>query len=101
MCPALVDDEMQVELSGLEYPGIIAKVDEPVELSVDGKLGECSTKHFAMRVGTSELPISCSYPINLAILQLITSTGTVNYGDNPEIMYVILIHLRALNQFTS
>jgi hypothetical protein len=47
-----------MEFSGLEYPGTIAMVDEPehsVEFAVDGKLGECFTKHFAMRVGTSGL----------------------------------------------
>ena len=48
-----------VELSGVEYPGIIAKVElleHRVEPTLDGELGECITKHFAMRVGKSELP---------------------------------------------
>ena len=50
---------MELELSGSggEYPGIMAKVDElehRVELA--RPLGEYTTKHFAMRVGVSELP---------------------------------------------
>ena len=54
----VVDGVTHVELSGVEYPGTMAKVDElehSLEFSRDGKLGECSTKHFAIRVGTSGL----------------------------------------------
>ena len=53
-----------VELSGVEYPGIMAKVEElehRLEPILDGELGECITKHFAMRVGTTELPTCIRY----------------------------------------
>ena len=54
----VVDGVTHVELSGVEYSGTMAKVDElehSLEFSLDGKLGECFTKHFAIRVGTSGL----------------------------------------------
>ena len=54
----VVDGVTHVELSGVEYPGTMAKVDElehSLEFSLDGKLGKCFTKHFAIRVGTSGL----------------------------------------------
>ena len=46
-----------VELFGVEYLGIMAKVDElEHRVDLERPLGEYSTKHFAMRVGVSELP---------------------------------------------
>ena len=49
------DGIIHVEVSRVEYPGIMAKVDELEHRVESCELGEYTTKHFGIRVGISEL----------------------------------------------